>query len=81
MKQSHKDINGKQIKLRDVVVIHKAKEYFSGDRTKKYYGCIGVVIGFGCVWLETSFEGDDGAFGGMVLLYFGCEEVEIIGKL
>jgi hypothetical protein len=84
-----KKLNGKTIKLGDVVTIHGAKEYWSNsplfapeDFTSKLYGNIGVVVGFGCVVVEclpTPKNRDDG--DPTVKYYFDASEIEVIGKL
>jgi hypothetical protein len=83
MKKAHRDINGKKIHLDDVVVIHKAEEYFSfcveQNTSEVFYGSIGVVVEFGCVGVEL-FD-SRGLNNTVCRLWFDCDEVEVIGKL
>jgi hypothetical protein len=78
--KKHPDINGKEIKIGDVVVIHKATVCWTIDKTKLFEGNIGVVIefGFGCVRIQTNdIVWDDTVSD----YYFDSQEVEVIGKL
>jgi uncharacterized membrane protein len=98
MEKQHRDIHGKIIHMNDVVTIHKAKEYwydFSAgprhflsdgkiDYSKQLFGNIGVVVGFGCVTIETNALRKDiirYQTDSITSYYFNPNEVEVIGKL
>lgn len=97
MREKHLDINGKNIRIGDIVILHKVDRFLcprevstnkkNWDRLVKdinehIIGTAGIVISFGCVIVECCSHHDkDQEICGTIQAPWGDNEVEVIGNI
>lgn len=97
MKEKHLDINGKNIRIGDIVILHKVDRFLGPrevstnkknwdksvrDINERIIGTAGIVIAFGCVTVECCSDRDEDQENCITrFAWFDDNEVEVIGNI